>query len=141
MENRTQYSSVRCDMLYLAGIQSVLCQLLVTCLWLPTADEGFNIIQQPAQSTTIVLPAGPLLQAGTTITFLAFHVSAQTPDSKERFFPQELPSLFMHGFRLPSANAHYKPGSSFEKPLPVPGPGTAKLWLWLPAVPTHLPDT
>lgn len=78
-------------MLYLAGIQSVLCQLLVTCLWLPTADEGFNIIQQPAQSTTIVLPAGPLLQAGTAITFLAFHVSAQTPDSKERFFHKNFP--------------------------------------------------
>lgn len=60
---------------------------------------------------------------------------------KREIFPQELPSLFMHGFRLPSANAHYKPGSSFEKPLPVPEPGTAKLWLWLPAVPTHLPDT
>lgn len=47
---------------YLAGILSVLNHLLVISFWFPTADEGFKIIQQLAQSTTIILPPGPLLQ-------------------------------------------------------------------------------
>lgn len=42
---------------------------------------------------------------------------------------QEIPLLFIYEFTLPSANVHYKPGSSFEKPLPVPEPVAAKLWL------------
>lgn len=43
--------------------------------------------------------------------------------------PQENFLLFMYEFIWPSARVHYKPGSSFEKPLPVPEPVAAKLWL------------
>lgn len=57
----------------------MLCRLLIHPLWFPTADEGFGIIQQSAQSTAIILPAGPLLQAGPTIGFSISSVSTTPP--------------------------------------------------------------
>lgn len=47
----------------------------------------------------------------------------------------------MYEFLWPSAHVHYKPGASFEKPLPVPEPVAVVLWPWLPAVPAHPLDT
>lgn len=142
-KQQVQYVCVQCDGVYLADIKSVLCQLLLVSLWFPTTDEGFKIIQLPVQSTTFILPPGPFLQpVQPKNPLISLNVWFATINTQyKKIIPQENSLFFMYEFLCPPANVHHKPGSSFEKPLPVPGPFAAKLWLWLPAVPARPLDT